>query len=177
MDYLDDNWIRAFEETDKIYEDFYKDDLYYVNIRVIYVNRDNEIAKVKHETLLLTKPNVVSREDVVGILKKNTIDNARKYDILSILRYNINLEPDEVQGYLAEDDKLTFLSVIKHIDEITFDKSISMFHDLNDLVFVFYESNKEVSVKRAVTKRVYLDTLLGAGHRKTIKKRYKDILL
>lgn len=176
MDYLDDHWIHAFEETDKLYEHFYKDDLYYVNIRVIYVNRDNEIQKIKHETLLLTKPNIVTREDIVGILKKNAIDNARRYELLSILRYNVNLEPDEVQSYLADDDK-PFLSIIKHIDAVSFDKSISMFHDLNDLVFVFYESSKTANVltNRSTTKRVYLDTLLG--HRKTIKNRYKDNIL
>lgn len=174
MSYLDDNWIHTFEETDKIYEDFYKDDLYYVNIRVIYVNRDNDIEKLKHETLLLTKPNFVPRDDILRILKNNAIDNARRYELLSILRYNINLEPDEVQSYLVGDDK-SFLSVIKQIDAVSFDKSISMFHDLNDLVFVFYEMDKNIVIKRSTTKKVYLDTL--ACNRKTIKNRYKANVL
>lgn len=44
---LNDDWITNFENTDKLYRDFYKDDLYYINLRVIYVNRNNEIDKLK----------------------------------------------------------------------------------------------------------------------------------
>ena len=44
---LDDEWINEFNKIDKLYEDFYKDDLYYINLRVIYVNRENEIDKIK----------------------------------------------------------------------------------------------------------------------------------
>ena len=37
---LDDEWIVHFEKTDKLYEHFYKDDVYYINVRVIYINRE-----------------------------------------------------------------------------------------------------------------------------------------
>ena len=40
---LNDEWINNFEKTDKLYEDYYKDDLYYVNLKFIYLNRENEI--------------------------------------------------------------------------------------------------------------------------------------
>lgn len=119
--------------------DFYKDDIYSVNIRVIYVNHTNEIDKIKHETMLLNKPNIVLKDDIIQILKKNQIDNDRQYNILSILRYNINLEPEEG---LVEGNN-SFLSVITNIDSIVFDKSISMFHDLNELVFLFHPERVE----------------------------------
>ena len=57
---LDDEWINEFEKIDKVYEDFYKDDLYYINLRVIYVNRENEIDKIKNETFLLKNKNNIS---------------------------------------------------------------------------------------------------------------------
>ena len=43
---LNDDWIVNFEKTDKLYQDFYKDDLYYINLKIIYINRNNEIEKV-----------------------------------------------------------------------------------------------------------------------------------
>jgi hypothetical protein len=49
------------------------------------------------------------------------------------------LEPEDVKNYLKNGDKLEYLSVIKNIDTIVFDKSINMFHDLNDLIYIFYE--------------------------------------
>ena len=32
---LDDEWINNFNKIDKLYKDFYKDDLYYVNLKII----------------------------------------------------------------------------------------------------------------------------------------------
>ena len=171
---LDDEWIKTFENNDKLYQEFYKDDLYHINLRTIYINRNNEIDKIKNESFLLTEPNKISREEILGILKNNSIDNETKYRLLSILRYNINLEPDEIKNYLINKDNQTYLSIIKHIDTITFDKSISMFHDLNDVIFVFYEKSNEIIKKDSnnTTKKIYLRCL--NTNKKTLKKRYKD---
>ena len=43
---LNDDWIKNFEENEKLYNDFYKDDLYYINLKVIYINKFNEIEKI-----------------------------------------------------------------------------------------------------------------------------------
>jgi len=170
---LDDEWINNFEKTDKLYEDFYKDDLYYINLRVIYVNRYNEIDKIKHEPLLLTNKNIISQEEILGILKKNSIDNEKLYSLLSILKYNILLEPDDVKNYLINKNSQVFLSVIKNIDTIKYERSISMFHDLNDLILIFYEKSKEfVKCEKNSTKKVYFNSL--SANKKTIRKRYKD---
>ena len=67
---LDDEWIEKFDKNDKLYQEFYKDDLYYVNLRILYINRDNEIEKLKQESLLLSNPNFISNEEIVEILKK-----------------------------------------------------------------------------------------------------------
>ena len=57
---LDDGWINEFKNTDKLYKDFYKDDLYYINLRVIYINRENEIEKLKQESFLMNLHKVYS---------------------------------------------------------------------------------------------------------------------
>jgi hypothetical protein len=170
---LDDDWICEFEKTDKLYEDFYKDNLYYVNLRVIYVNRENEIDKIKHESFLLNNKNKISQEEILGILKKNSIDNDRKYSLLSILRYNIVLEPDDIKNYLVNNNNPEYLSIIKNIDDIMFDKSITMFHDLNDLILIFYEKSTELIKHNSTnnTKKIYLRSL--NTNKKTIRKRYK----
>ena len=170
---LDDEWINNFNKIDKLYKDFYKDDLYYVNLKIIYVNRENEIDKIKYESFLMTQKNIIVREEIIEILKKHSTDNDRKYKLLSLLRYNINLEPDEVKNYLKNGDIRQYLSVIKNIDTITFEKSINMFHDLNDLILIFYEKSTEMKNKdpNNCTKKIYLRHL---GNKKTIKKQYKD---
>jgi len=171
---LDDEWINNFEKNDRLYQDFYKDDLYYVNLRSIYINRSNEIDKISHESFLLTIPNKITREEILEILKKSSIDNEMRYTLLSILRYNINLEPDEVKNYLKNEVTDEYLSVIKNIDAVTFEKSINMFQDLNDLILIFYEKSKEINKINTnnSTKKIYLRDSIT--NKKTIKKRYKD---
>ena len=86
-DKLNDEWINNFEKTDKLYQDFYKDDLYYINLQIMYVNRCSEIEKIKQESFLMTTPNFISREEILEILKKNSNDNGRRYRLLTILKY------------------------------------------------------------------------------------------
>ena len=52
---LEDDWITKFNETDAVYKDFYKDDLYYVNLKFIYVNRESEIEKIKYESFRINE--------------------------------------------------------------------------------------------------------------------------
>ena len=171
---LNDDWITNFERNDKLYQDFYKDDIYYVNLKCVYVNRDNEIDKINTETFLMGKPNLISREEILRILKRDSVDTDRRYSLLSILRYNITLNADDVRHFLSSDPAPdSFLTVIKTVDAVSFEKTIHMMQDLNDLVLIFYEKSQELkqSTPDNTTKRVYLHP---HANKKTIKKRYKD---
>jgi hypothetical protein len=167
---LNDDWIHCFDKVDELYKDFYKDDIYYVDIKILYVNRNNAIEKIKNSSFLMSKPNCISREEVLEILKKSSLEDNRKYSLLSILKYNITLEPDDIKQYLLEHSH-NYLNVVKNIDAIFFEKTINMFQDLNDVILIFYEKSnelKEVDPKNC-TKRIYLNS-----KKKTIKKRYKE---
>ena len=167
---LDDDWIIDFENKDKLYQDFYKDDVYFTNINFIYVNQKNEIDKIINETFIMSKPNYITREEIIGILKKKSTnyENNKKYTILSILKYNISLNVEDVSSFLKNQSVTSytddFLISIKNIDAIKFDKTINMFQDLNDLFFIFYEkSDKEI---KNITKRIYFKS----KNNKTIRK-------
>lgn len=176
MDYieLNDDWISDFEKTDKLYQDFYRDDLYYINLKLIYVNRANEIEKIKQESFLMSIPNFISREEILQILKNSSQDNEINYSLLSILRYNNTLEVDDIKNFIMYPNEDTnFLTIIKNIDTISFEKTINMFHDLNDLILIFYEKShelKKVNLNNS-TKKIYIRS---NTNKKTIKKRYKD---
>ena len=171
---LNDEWIKNFEDTDKLYQEFYKDELWYINLKILYINRDNEIDMIKTDTFIMTKPNYISREDVLQILKRFSIANDRGYSLLSILKYNITLEPENVKQFLYSNEyDSNFLNVVKNIDAITFEKTINMFQDLNDLIFIFYEKSNQLKTlnPNTMTKKITI------GHyklKKTIRKRYKD---
>jgi hypothetical protein len=173
---LNDDWVVNFEKKDKFYRDFYKDDIYYSNIHTIYINRDQEIIQIKEESFLLSTPNIITREEMIGILKHKSVNDIKQYKLLSILKYNITLDPEDVSKYVNcnEDDLLAYdyLEDVKHIDEIRFAKSITMFQDLTDLYFIFYEKSNELVKKGNAnsTKKIHMHS----KHKKTIRKRYKD---
>jgi len=191
MENLNDEWIINFENTDNLYKDFYKDDLFYTNIHFIYINTDNEIEKIKNETFLLSTSNCIKHEEILRILKKNNTNNdeSKKYSLLSILKYNISLDTEEIIPFLKCDLQdleyynQKFLTSIKNIDKVYFEKTISMFHDLNDLFFLFYEKtpnskhNQNHNQKQEqtqtqlhnTTKKVYFKSPFSS-HKKTIRK-------
>jgi len=168
-DKLDDNWIIDFENKDKLYQDFYKDDIYFTNINFIYVNQENEIEKIISENFIMSTPNYITREEIIGILKKKSFncENNKKYTLLSLLKYNISLNVEDVTTFLKvnsySDD---FLISIKNIDTIKFDKTINMFQDLNDLFLIFYKKSTDKKEIKNITKRVYLKS----KYNKTIRK-------
>ena len=182
-DELNDDWIINFEETDKLYKDFYKDNIDYINVDFIYINDDNEIEKIKQDSFLLSHQNSITRDELIGLLKKNSIDNDKRYSLLSILKYNITLEAEDIKNFLLTPDLASynerFLTINKHIDTIFFEKTITMFQDLNNVYFIFYEKTKNNTNcdLNSITKKIYLDIISNKKdnkrYKKTIKKQYK----
>jgi hypothetical protein len=180
---LDDEWIQHFDSTDKLYKDFYKDNLYYINVTLVYINNANEMEKIKQESFLLTKTNQLLYEEMVDIIKKSSFHNKKRYSLLSILKYNFHIEPEDLKYYMCNKLDENFLSIVRNIDTVVFEKTINMFHDLNDLILVFYEKEEplnKLQTSNNTTKKVYLYTNTGSSssgshsHKKTIKKRYKE---
>ena len=154
---LDDSWIKEFAKSDKLYQDFYKNDIYYTGIHYVYINSDNNIMKINQETFLFNSKNVISRDDIVGLIKRNSQVDSVKYSIMSILKYNITLEPENIKQFVYGDldnNSCNYMTPIKNIDSIKFDPTINMFQDLNDLLFIFYE--KPSKNPHNSTKKVFI---------------------
>ena len=177
---FDADWINEFEKVDKDYASFYLEDLSYVKITIIYINNNNELEKIKEEKLLLRKPNNISREEIIGILKRNNVKDNKTFTIMTMLKYNFDLEPTEVRNFLLNNDCPDYLSVVKDVDEIVWNRTISMFQDLNNLFIIFYENEKikmqQQKTDATKTKRIYFNanSYLNS-HNKTLKKKLKTI--
>jgi hypothetical protein len=72
-----------------------------------------------------------------------------------------------------------FLTINKHIDTIFFEKTITLFQDLNNVYFIFYEKTQDNKNRdlNSITKKIYLDIISNKTnnkkYKKTIKKQYK----
>jgi hypothetical protein len=146
---LDISWINEFEKVDKDYASFYLEDLNYIKVTILYINNSNEIEKIKEEKILIAKPNSISREEIIGILKRNNTKDDKTFTIMTMLKYNLDLEPTDVRNFLLNNaNESEYLSVIKDVDEIYLNRTISMFQDLNNLIIIFYENEKIKTEKK-----------------------------
>ena len=118
IDELDTTWFQEFENLNNDYKNYYTEDLSFIKIHTIYVNRDNDIEKVKEEKLLLKTHGMLLKEELLGIIKHNCFSNGTKYSLLSILKFNINIEPIHLKTFLKSKNKnigTPFLQSIKNI--------------------------------------------------------------
>jgi len=171
---LNDDWILNFENIDNLYKEFYKDDIFYINIKLLYIKRDNQIDKIKNVSHIMSKPNIFSREELLYTIKKYSLDSNLLYSLLSIIKFNFTLDMEELKNLVLNDNNnYNYMNIIKNFDTIYFEKSISMFQKLNELIFVFYEKSKELKIINSNnnTKKIYI---FSNTNKKTIKKRYKD---
>jgi hypothetical protein len=164
-DPIDTSWIKEFELVDKDYSSFYKEDVQFIQIQYLYVNKENEVTMTKQDKLLLQSTNIISQEELLSVIKKNSIVNNKKYYLVSILKYNIDLEPIEIKDFLLNSSDHSFLTSVKHLHSIPLNKTINMFHDLNNITILFHEVEPS---KYVMTKRVHIYKR-NKTHRKRLK--------
>ena len=165
---LDLSWINEFEKIDNEYKIYYTEELSFIRIHSIYVNNNDEIEKVKEEKILLKNPGILQKEELLSIIKHNSFSNEVKYSLLSILKFNINLEPIHLNTFLRNTNPeigAQFLQSIKNLDTIKFEKSITMFHDINEILIIFHQKiNKSIRIGSELkymcnqTKKIFINS-------------------
>lgn len=172
---LDSTWLQEFQNLDNEYKNYYTEDLSFIRIHYVYINKDNEIEKTREEKILLKNAGILQKEELLSVIKHNSFSNNRKYSLMSILKFNINIEPIHLTNFLKNKDKTignSFLQSIKNIDSVKFDKSISMFHDINNIIIIFHQ---EISLKTHQSNRTKKIFINSNTKKKTKRKELKDI--
>lgn len=145
---LDDLWIKEFDDNDNKYKMYYCENVSFIRSHIIYINSNNEIENVKEEKTILTTPGTLHKNELLTLIKRHTILNETKYSLSTILKININILPEQLKNFLRNnhnDIGSQFIHPIKSIDNIVFEKTISMFHDINDIVIIFKQSTNKNS--------------------------------
>ena len=167
LDNLNNDWINNFEEIDKNYSDFYLEDVYSLKIHFIYIDKEHNIEKIKQEKIIIRIPNYISREEIILLLKKNCHS---KYTLLSILKYNIDMDSTDVKDYCKnKNNNNSYLTPIKNVDAIPFNRTISMFQDLNELIFIFCEKTRNLNNVNNNTKKHIIIKPNTTNKKKTIR--------
>jgi hypothetical protein len=166
-DDIDDSWIKEFKEREDIYNDFYKEETSTIKLYFLYVNTSNTLESVKSDSLILEEKGIVTKDQLVSIIKRNQRSNSIRYRLLSLIKFNIDVEPNDILTFIQEDNKSgdDFTTSEKYLNDIKFHDTICMLQDLNSLFFVFYEDKRKKT--QSTTKKITFNSSM----RKTRRKR------
>ena len=132
---LDASWINDFETIDNSYNIFYKDNIDFICVNYVYLNEKSEIERVKSENIILPKKNVLPSEALLSLIKTNQF---KQYKFSFMLKYNFSMEPEEIKSMNTTGFSSEYLQELNKIDDIQFEKTITMFQDLNELTIIFF---------------------------------------
>tara|TARA_Y100000389_G_scaffold204170_1_gene255342 strand:- start:1351 stop:1836 length:486 start_codon:yes stop_codon:yes gene_type:complete len=144
-------WLEELKKIENPYNQFYKTNLSSVNVVLMHINQEQEIIHLKTQKISVTK-NTFDKNNFFSIIKNNLTFNNKRYFFDSCIKYNFTLNPEDVQHYLKNYDLYDFINTIHTIDNIHFEKTIELFHNMNTLYFLFIEENS----KKNTTRKVYI---------------------
>lgn len=172
-DEIDTDWVDEYNRIERNYNDFYNEKVNTIRVFFMYINNDNIVINIKKETVDLNVTSILSREQLLSLIKENQNDGV-KYRLFSLLRYNINLEPDEIEMFTSASTSKAaqstseaaqrtskagtgpyesrFLTNIEDINDIYFNDTIGIFQDLNAVYILFKE--KKHNVNRQITRKI-----------------------
>jgi|MDTC01.1.fsa_nt_gb hypothetical protein len=166
---LSTDWISEFELEDKDYKQFYKEKVNSVKVYFLYVNKEHSLFHVKKNKIKLSNSKL-PKEELIQLLKQYRIYEKKEYIPLSILKYNLTLQPQNIRDFIYDKYNKSFLTAENSIDEITWYDSILFLQDINSLYIVFREKWKK---NNHGTKKIYIKSK-KLKRSKTRKKRLKD---
>jgi hypothetical protein len=137
---IDECWATNYKNANKEYDQFYRADVNVIHISSIYINNKNEIQQITRDPKELSVSNYLTKDEITEIIKckmKGLHENEKLKNI-SIFKYNINIDPENVEYFLKSNHNFNYLTPVKKIKDILFEQTITFFNDLNELIILFY---------------------------------------
>jgi hypothetical protein len=148
---LDTSWIDEFKKDNEKYSDFYTEDVTTITLFFIYIDHKNNVENLSRDLLILDKKNTIVRDQLIQIIKQNQIynNNKYKYKLISLFKYNIDIEPEEIYRFINNKDDSSynkrFFTQEKYLNDILYKKTINIFQDLNSLFLIFKEVSTPIT--------------------------------
>jgi|LakMenE01Jun11ns_1017448.scaffolds.fasta_scaffold9640465_1 hypothetical protein len=178
---FDTSWIDNFKKDNETYSDFYTEEVTTITLFFIYINNKNDVENLSRDLMILDRKNTVMRDQLIQIIKQNQIhnnnnNNKYKYKLISLLKYNIDIEPEEIYNFINNKDDSSFSKRFfiqeKYLNDIIYKNTINIFQDLNSLFFIYKETlpianNKSNNSNNNITKK----TIVFSHKHKTRRRK------
>ncbi len=139
---LDVSWIAEQQRIQNIETNYCREPVTDIQIYSLYINKNSYIDKITRKKHNITD-NVLTRDAVLGIIQNNKRMDSKKYKLMDVLLYHVDLEPQHIQTYSQTNDipasSKSFFKVLPIVDEIHIPHSIFIFHSLSSVFFMYKE--------------------------------------
>jgi hypothetical protein len=161
---------------------------------ITYINSDNEIEIINQKKIYLNNDdNIVTRSQLIEVIKNSQKKHNVKYKLISIMVYNIHVTPESLPNYIENPNDFISLYTLNRIESFELQPTLRLLKKYNGIYFFFFEcpdnsadaktpissqvsntdSNHFIKNKNNNTKRININTLQKQKkqhHNKT--KRY-----
>lgn len=141
---LDVSWINEQQRIQNIDTNYCREPVTDIQIYSIYINKNQCIDKFTRKKYPVAN-NVLTRDTVLGIIQTNKTATSKKYKLMDVLLYHVDLEPQHIQTFAQSTDipasAKPFFTVLPIVDEISIPPSIFIFHSINSVFFVYKEQD------------------------------------
>ena len=158
------DYITEYNLLEKEFNQFYNENVDKIKIYYYYINNNNVIYNVKSHIELLNN-SCLTKERILYLIKKNQYNLQDKHKLIGFLKFNIDFDFTDIDNFISDQLDSNYLTHLKKIDDITFNKTINILLDLNSIIFIFSNNISQNNT----TKKIILNT----NKSKTRTRRHK----
>ena len=125
------DWIEEYEKEDKSYKMFYPEPVSRIKVNILYVNKKNELEKIREEFIYLSVSNLIKKGELIRLIKAYDINDEIKYKLVSIVVYNIDIRHDELKNYLSGCEKYNFITSLRNIEDYELKSTLNYLQQIN----------------------------------------------
>ena len=138
----DDEWINNFEDDEEKFGEFYNEPVDYIYIYFLYL-KNKEILYRKNIKYYLRKINILSSEELIGLIVKFKRKNEKIY---SILKNSIDTHYENINKFIQSNEDT--MKEIKNFESIEFNNTIPVFKELNNIFIFICDKEKKNNTSR-----------------------------
>ena len=123
---------------------------------ITYINSDNEIEIINQKKIYLNNDdNIVTRNQLIEVIKNSQKKHNVKYKLISIMVYNIHVTPESLPNYIENPNDFISLYTLNRIESFELQPTLRLLKKYNGIYFFFFEHpDQSVDTKTPISNNV-----------------------
>jgi hypothetical protein len=144
---------------------------------ITYINADNEIETITQKKIpIINNENIITRKQLLEVIKNNQRKNNTKYKLISVMVYNIHVTPESLPNYIENPNDFISLFTLNRIESFELKPTLRLLKKYNGIYFFFFEcpddNDNDLSLKKNVAKNA--NSFIRHNNTKRIHINYLD---